>query len=98
MGFQPVREDAKARFGVAGQNRMTSINININNHEEKVEEPRVKVKVNKGRLGAEEMLEEEERNLRAEKKRKIREKAAALLNRVKSQEFLRQEEAARFWA
>lgn len=32
---------------------------------------------------------EEERNYRAEKKRRIREKAAALLNRVKSQEYMR---------
>lgn len=32
---------------------------------------------------------EEERNYRAEKKRKIREKAEALLTRVKSQEYMR---------
>ena len=31
---------------------------------------------------------EEEKNFRAEKKKKIREKAAALLNRVKSHEYL----------
>lgn len=64
-------------------NRMTSINININNLEEKKE--RVNVKVNK--FGEE--FEEEDKNYRAEKKKKIREKAAALLNRVKSQEYIR---------
>ena len=37
----------------------------------------------------EEAIREEERMYRAEKKKKIREKAAALLNRVKSQEYMR---------
>lgn len=36
-----------------------------------------------------EEVKEQERQFRAEKKKKIREKAAALLNRVKSQEYLR---------
>lgn len=45
------------------------------------------VKYSKSKYG--EDFAEEERNYRAEKKRKIREKAAALLNRVKSQEYMR---------
>jgi hypothetical protein len=71
-------------------NRMTSINININTLEEK-KEPRVNVRLSKNRLDHKygEDFAEEERNYRAEKKRKIREKAAALLNRVKSQEYMR---------
>lgn len=36
-------------------------------------------------MNEEEAIREEERMYRAEKKKKIREKAAALLNRVKSQ-------------
>jgi hypothetical protein len=62
---------------------MTSINININNLEEK-KEPRVNVRLSKNRLDHKygEDFAEEERNYRAVTKRKSREKAAALLNRV----------------
>lgn len=70
--------------------RTTSINININNLEEKKEDHRVNVKVNnKNKFGLAEDYKEQERNFRAEKKKKIREKAAALLNRVKSQDYMR---------
>jgi hypothetical protein len=80
----------------AGGNRMTSINININNLEEKKEAHRVNVKFNsKQKYALGDDFAEEERNYRVEKKRKIREKAAALLNRVKSQEYLRTGELAR---
>lgn len=78
----------EGRYAQTPNNRMTSINININNHEEK-KDHRVNVKVNKNKFGLGEDFEEEEKNYRAEKKKKIREKAAALLNRVKSQEHMR---------
>lgn len=44
---------------------------------------------NKNKFGLAEDYKEQERNFRAEKKKKIREKAAALLNRVKSQDYMR---------
>jgi len=56
---------------VSPQNRMTSINININNLEEKKEEHKINVKYRpKDKFIPEEV--EDDRNFRAEKKRKIR--------------------------
>ena len=56
---------------VSPQNRMTSINININNLEEKKEEHKINVKYRpKNKFIPEEV--EDDRNFRAEKKRKIR--------------------------
>ena len=65
---------------------MTSINININSLEEKKDMRGIKVKYD-GKQKDE--YAGEHPNYRAEKKRKIREKAAALLNRVKSQDYMR---------
>ena len=63
------------RFGqgnsLSPQNRMTSINININNLDEKKEDHKINVKYHpKEKFAAEEA--DEDRNFRAEKKRKIR--------------------------
>jgi hypothetical protein len=62
---------------------MTSINININNLEEKKEISNINLK-----LTNLDDYRDEDKNVKAEKKRKIREKAAALLTRVKSQEYM----------
>jgi hypothetical protein len=51
---------------------MTSINININNHDEKKEDHRVNVKVHSKNKFHQVDSAEEEHNYRAEKKRKIR--------------------------
>lgn len=68
------------KYGVGQPNRMTSINININNLEEKKDIAKINFKLNNL-----EDYREDDKNVKAEKKRKIREKAAALLTRVKSQ-------------